>query len=219
MQLHKTVRPREKMQRSGPASLREEELLAILLGTGTPGKDVLALSREILKNYPDQKLLKISLNELRSRKGIGIAKACVLLAAFELTQRLLTQGDDQGTSIQRPKDALVYVQEIRSRKKEHFIVLYLNARNQVIYKEFVSIGTLNSSLVHPREVFAPALQHSAAGIVLAHNHPSGNCSPSSEDLELTQQLKSAGELLGIEVLDHLVVSETNYMSMKEKNLI
>lgn len=219
MKIHKVDRPREKMEKLGAAALRNEELLAILLGTGTRGKDVLTLSAELLEKYDGKKLTEIPLSELKIRKGIGPAKASVLLASFELARRMLGLDSDSIPTVQSPQDAVVYLQEIRSRKKEHFVVLYLNARNQIIHREFVSIGTLNSSLVHPREVFAPAIQYSSASVILSHNHPSGDCQPSSEDIDLTRRLISAGELLGIEVLDHLIVADRRYLSMKEQKLI
>lgn len=219
MDLHPSFRPRERLQRLGPAALKNDELLAILLGTGTAGKSVMQLSRDLLRGYSDKSMADASYPELRSRKGIGPAKACVILAAFELTRRLTGNDPAPAVSIQSPRDALVHLYDIRARKKEHFVVLYLNARNQLLHKDCVSVGTLNSSLVHPREVFAPAIEHSAAGVILAHNHPSGDCQPSREDLELTKRIASAGELLGIEVLDHLVVSASGHCSLKEKALL
>lgn len=217
--MQKIDRPREKLEKSGPAALRDEELLAILLGTGTEGKDVLSLSRDLIKQYGPKKLMQASIDELKLKKGIGLAKACTLLAGFELSKRFLDKDSNGTPSIQSPRDVLAQVQEIRSRKKEHFVVLYLNARNQLIHKEFVSIGSLNATLVHPREVFSPAIQHAAASLILTHNHPSGDCEPSQEDIELTKRLISAGELLGIDVLDHLIVSSENFLSLKERNLI
>lgn len=219
MKIYKQDRPREKLERLGAESLRDEELLAILLRTGTNGKDVTLLSKELLKKYDRQNFLKVSLEELKKQKGIGLTKASVLIAAFELSKRFLRVISDSVPTIQSPRDVLAQVQEILHRKKENFVVLYLNARNQLIHKEFVSIGSLNSALVHPREVFLPAIQHLSASIILIHNHPSGDCDPSSEDIELTRRLVSAGELLGIEVLDHLIVSSSTYLSMKEKGLM
>lgn len=219
MKLHKVDRPRERLEKLGPSALRDEELLAILLGTGTAGKDVLSLSKELLRNYKGKKLWEVSLDELQSKKGIGLAKASILLASFELSKRLLNSDAHALPALQAPRDVLAQVQEIRSRKKENFVVLYLNARNQLLHKEFVSIGSLNAALVHPREVFAPAIQHASASVILTHNHPSGDCQPSSEDIELTKRLVSAGELLGIEVLDHLIVSNSNYLSLKEQSLM
>lgn len=219
MKMHKLDRPREKLEKLGVSALREEELLAIMLGTGTSGKDVLSLSKELLKKYDGKKLLRISLEELKSKKGIGSAKASVLLAAFELTKRFLENDSNTIPAVKTPQDVLAQVHEIRSRKKENFVVLYLNARNQLIHREFVSIGSLDSTVVHPREVFAPAIQNSSASVILTHNHPSGDCQPSSEDIELTKRLVAAGELLGIEVLDHLIVSNSGYLSMREKGLM
>jgi DNA repair protein RadC len=163
MDLHRSVRPRERLQASGPAALKDEELLAILLGTGTKGRDVLELSRGVLRRYPGSRMINISFPELQSQKGIGPAKACAVLAAFELSRRLLDRSENASPPIRSAEDALPHLHDIRSKQKEHFVALYLNARNQLIHKECVSVGTLNSSLVHPREVFAPALEHRAAG--------------------------------------------------------
>ncbi len=217
--MRNSMLPREKLERMGPAGLKEEELLSILFGTGTRGKDVLTLSRELIRTFDNCKLLKASLADLTKVKGIGSAKASVLIAAFELSQRLMDRDNGSVPRVEKPQDALVHVQEIRGRKKEHFVALYLDARNRIVHREFVSIGSLNTTVVHPREVFVPAIQHTCASVILCHNHPSGDCEPSPEDVELTRRLISAGELLGIEVLDHLVVSDKNYLSMKESGWI
>jgi len=213
--LHRIEKPREKLARGGPGALKDEELLAILLRTGYKGKDVLTLSRELVRKHPGKQLFELSFEELAKIKGVGDTRAATLLAAWELARRHSGSGDE-AASVQTPKDVCQHLAEIRDRKKENFVVLYLDTRNRLAHKEFVSIGTLNASLVHPREVFEPALRHSAASVILAHNHPSGDPTPSEEDRRLTKRLAQAGELLGIEVLDHVIVSAQKHHSFREK---
>ena len=210
--------PREKLERLGPEALRDEELLAILLRTGYEGRNVLEISRGIVKRYPVNKLVDMDLKELTTIKGIGRAKAAGLVAGFELAKRGLNQGIGIEPSITSPVDVLGFLTDIKDRRKEYFVALFLNARNQVICREDVSIGSLNASLVHPREVFAPAVGSSAASVILAHNHPSGDVTPSREDIELTRRMVQAGEIMGIEVLDHLIVGSERFLSMKEANV-
>ena len=211
--LPKHERPREKLIERGPTGLRDKELLAIILRTGYTGKNVIEVSSEILKKFPMKKLLAMSYDDLLQIKGIDARKACSLLAAFELTKRALDVEDNNLPFINSAKDAVAQLQELRTAKKEHFIVLYLNARNQLIHKETISIGTLNASLVHPREVFKPAIECLAASIIVAHNHPSGGCEPSEADVMLTGRLSDAGKLLGIELRDHLVVTGSDFRSI------
>ncbi len=203
----------------GAENLRDSELMAILLRTGTKGKDVIKVSREVLRKNPTKNLLALNFKDLAKIKGIGSGKACLLLAAFELTKRALEVEDNNLPTIISAKDAVAQLQELRNVKKEHFVVLYLNARNQLIHKETVSIGTLNASLIHPREVFKSAIDCLAASVILAHNHPSGSAEPSEDDLEVTKRLKEAGKILGIEVLDHVIVTKNAYFSLKEKSLL
>ena len=212
-------RPREKLIEKGPQNLKDKELLAILLGTGRAGKSVLEIAHEILAKHPMKKLLTLDYEKLAAIKGIGPSKACSLLAAFELTKRALEVEDNNLPTINSAKDAVAQLQELRTAKKEHFVVLYLNARNQLIYKETISIGTLNTSLVHPREIFEPALRNLASQIIIAHNHPSGDLSPSEEDIKVTKRLFGAGELLGIEVLDHLIITNNSHVSLKDKGIV
>ena len=207
--------PREKLKRIGVAALKDEELLCILLRTGYAGKNVFTLSKEILKNFPDGKLFLLTYEEIAKIKGIGPAKAAELCCAAELAKRYL--GADPFPPITKPSDVLSALQDIANRKKEVFVVLYLNGRNKIVHKEEISVGTLNASLVHPREVFEPALRHSAASIILAHNHPSGETVPSSEDFAITKQLCDAGKLMGIEVLEHIIIAANGYYSFKENN--
>ncbi|MCK5320357.1 DNA repair protein RadC, partial [Candidatus Parcubacteria bacterium] len=208
--LPKHEQPREKLIEKGAENLRDSELMAILLRTGIEGKNVLKISEEILNKFSKKKLLSLDFEKLSKIKGIGAGKACLLLSAFELTKRALEVEDNNLPAINSAKDAVAQLQELRTAKKEHFAVLYLNARNQLIHKETISIGTLNASLVHPREVFKPAIEHLAASIIVAHNHPSGGCEPSEADLELTKRLRGAGKLLGIEVVDHVIISSTDF---------
>ncbi len=209
------LRPREKLLSRGSENLTDAELLAILLRTGRKGKSVLQIARSILKKYPLDHLLSITHDDLIKVKGIGSDKATTILAAFELTRRATQSFDHNRPIIQSPQDAVDQLTNIRNKKKEYFVVLYLNARHELLHKETISIGTLTASLVHPREVFAPALIHSAAAVMLAHNHPSGDTTPSAEDKVVTNKLVQAGQLLDIRVIDHLILTSTAYTSLRE----
>lgn len=217
--LAKHEMPREKMLEKGVECLRDYELMAVLLRTGLKGKNVLEISKEILKKFPTKKLLALDLENLSKIKGIGTGKACLLLAAFELTKRALEVEDNNLPVISSAKDAVAQLQELRTAKKEHFVVLYLNARNQLICKEIISVGTLNANLVHPREVFKPGIDYLAASIIIAHNHPSGGVEPSDNDLTTTGRLKEAGIIMGIEVIDHIILTKNSFFSLKEKNMM
>lgn len=208
--------PREKLEKKGPRALHKEELLAVLLRTGIKGKNVLNLAQDILSKYGDKKLIDVSYNELRNMHGVGPTKAAQVLAAIELGKRLYKEKVEGEVFINSPEDALKEVEHIRENKKENFIALYLDSRNKLIHKETVSLGTLNANLVHPREVFEPAIRNLAAQVIVSHNHPSGNPEPSKEDLEITKKLVEAGEILGIRVIDHIIVSKTGFLSLKEK---
>ena len=212
----KALKPRERLIQRGAGSLRDHELLAILLGSGIKGQHVLDLAASILEKYPDGTLAQLPYAELEKIRGIGPAKACALLAATELIRRWLHTDEGSLPAIESPQDAADQVPELRRAKKEHFVALYLNARNQLLSKETVSVGTLTANLVHPREVFQPAVAQSAASVILVHNHPSGDPNPSPEDLTLTARLREAGELMGITVLDHVVLGERALVSFKEQ---
>ncbi len=218
--LPKVDRPREKLAKFGPEFLKDNELLAILLRTGTEGKSALRIAKEILSRFSKKRLLGLSFDQLKQIKGIGPAKACQILAAFELSKRVL-KVDSSGARpiIQTPKDVIAQVSYLASNKKENFVVLYLNARNELLNKETISIGTLNANLVHPREVFEPALTNYAASVIFTHNHPSGDPEPSEDDLKITKQLTQAGEILGIDVLDHIIICKNKYLSMKDKGVL
>ncbi len=214
--LHPVEKPRERMKRNGPGVLKDEELLAILLRTGYKKKDVLSLSRELLKEQPGRQLFEKPFSELAKRKGIGPSRAATLLSAWELARRH-SENPDHQPLIRTPEQVCAAVADIREKKKEHFVVLYLNTRHRLIRKECISVGTLNASLVHPREVFEPAVRVSAASLILAHNHPSGDPSPSQEDYDLTKKIMDAGHILGFDILDHVIVTLSGHHSMKEKN--
>jgi len=216
-EIEKIERPREKLIKYGPDKLSEEELFAIILRTGSKGKNVLELSRELIDKFKDKNFTYENFNELKNFYGIGEVKACEILACFELGRRYL-KGKKNSIYL-KPQDVFNELSEFRNLKKEHFIVLYLDTKNQEIKKQVVSIGTLNFSIVHPREVFEEAVKNLAASIIIAHNHPSNFVEPSSEDIKLTKRLVEAGKILGIEILDHVIVSKEKYYSFKENNLL
>jgi len=208
----KSDRPREKMEKYGPDKLSDAELLAILLRTGTKDLNVLKLSQKILDKFGKEKFVDVSIEDLKSFHGIGAVKACEILSCFELGRRMLK---GKKTSILlSPKDVWERMEDIRGSKKEHFVVFYLDSRNQEIHKEIISVGTLNESLVHPREVFENAIKNNTASIIIAHNHPSGDLEPSQADIEITKKLIHAGKILDIKIVDHIVVTVNGYNSLK-----
>ena len=203
----------------GAENLKDSELLAILLRTGKAGKNVIEIASQILSKHSKKRLLQMTYDDLVKIGGIDSAKATTLLAAFELAKRALEVNDTNLPIISNTKDAAAQLTDIRDLKKEHFVVLYLNARNQLVHKETVSVGTLNANLVHPRDVFEPALKYSAASVMVAHNHPSGDPKPSEDDLEITKRLTDAGKMMGVEVLDHVIVAKNSHFSFKEEKLL
>ena len=211
------LRPREKLITKKAENLKDAELLAILLRTGKAGKNAIEIASSLLQKYELKKLLTLTYEQLISIDGIDSSKACSLLASFELTKRALGKQDNMLPAINSPQDVAFLLQEFTNLKKEYFICLYLNARNQVISKETISIGTIDSSQVHPREVFEPALRNLSVSIILAHNHPSQDPSPSEADINITKKIASSGNILGIEVLDHIIVVKNNYYSLKEND--
>ncbi|MBU3965029.1 DNA repair protein RadC [Patescibacteria group bacterium] len=212
-------RPREKLTKKGARALKKEELLAIILRTGLKGKNAVEVAKDILEKYGDKKLLDASYEELRNIRGVGPTKAVQILAAIELGSRLFKEKSEKEVYINSIQDVTKETEHIKENKKENFVVLYLDARNKLIYKETVSIGSLNANLVHHREVFEPAVRYLAAQIVLAHNHPSGDPEPSEDDLVITKRLVEVGKIMGIEINDHIIVTKNGFFSFKEKNLI
>jgi len=215
--LPRVERPREKIEKYGPEKLSNSELLAILLGTGTKGLNVVELSKKILKKFSNGDLANASFGELKNTFGLGKAKAAEIMACFELGRRLLK--DKKTRLVLSPHDAWEDLKDIRHNKKEHFVVFYLDTRNQQIKRETVSVGTLNANLVHPREVFERAIHCSAAQIIISHNHPSGDPAPSDDDIEVTKRLQEAGKILGIEVVDHVIVCDGCFLSFKCEGLL
>lgn len=213
--LHVCERPRERMANYGSDKLSNAELLAILLGTGSGKMNAIELANKILKQKPE--LDKVDIKELSAIKGIGPAKASIIMAALELGRRFFA--NKKSALFLSPEDVWRELADLRNNKKEHFVVFYLDIRNQEIKRDIVSIGTLSMSLVHPREVFEPAIRNLAAQIMLAHNHPSGIADPSEEDINVTKRLIEAGKLLGIEVLDHVIVAKSGWASLREKGFV
>lgn len=210
-------RPREKLLKYGPAKLSTTELLAILIRTGIKGLNVVELSNKILKLFGTENIQNITIADLRKIKGLGPVKSSEIITCIELGKRLLQE--KQPLQAISPQNVFESLKDIRSLKKEHFIAIYLDTKNQEIAREIISIGTLNASLVHPREVFEPAIRNLAASIILVHNHPSGTLQPSTNDNLLTLKLKDAGNIVGIEIRDHIIVSNVGYLSYQEKGLL
>lgn len=214
-------RPRERLRKAGPDKLSTVELLALVIEKGRPGENVLILAQKLLVRFKNLAGIKqASLEELKQVGGIGLATACKLQAAFKLGERALSEAGQYGEKIQNPAQAYNLVkEEIAYQNKEHFKLICLNSNGRLINIDDISLGSLTASIAHPREIFQAAIKHSAAGVVLIHNHPSGNVEPSPDDLKTTQRIKQAGELLGIEVLDHLIVSGNQAFSFRQRGLI
>jgi DNA repair protein RadC len=217
--LPKHKRPREKLSEKGAENVSNAELLAILIRTGRFGKSALDIAREVLKKYPLSKLLTITKEELTKIKGLDNSKAITIIAALELANRASGSFNEALPILDSVKATVAQLSDLRGKQKEYFNVLYLNARNQLIYKETISIGTLTETLVHPREVFEPAIRHLASSVILAHNHPSKNMEVSEADIKLTEKLIQSGAILDIEVLDHIIITDDGYISFKEKGLL
>jgi DNA repair protein RadC len=211
-------RPREKLLSRGAENLKVEELYSILIRSGRKGLNALEIGTSLTKKHPVSSLQTITFADLISIDGIDVSKACTLLAAIELGKRICSEKDTQ-VRIHIPEDTLPLLSDIKLQKKEHFVVIYLNARQEVIHKETVSVGTLNASLVHPREVFEPAIKNLASVVLLAHNHPSGDEEPSDADISITKRLVEVGKLMGIEVMDHIIITGARYYSFREHNMI
>lgn len=217
----KTERPRERMVRDGPNALSNQEIIALLLGSGTRSESVLQLATRVLQHFDGLRLLKeASIKELMDIHGIGVAKAVQIMAAMELGKRIQQFTIEDRYTIRSPEDVANYVmEEMRHLQQEHFVCLYLSTKNHVLHKKTIFIGSLNASIVHPREVFKEAFRYSAASIVVLHNHPSGDASPSQEDIEVTKRLDQCGRMLGIDLLDHIIIGDNRFCSMKEKGYV
>ncbi len=213
--LHKDDKPREKLLNKGAEALKNDELLAILLGSGVQGKDVRKLAKEIVAMM-DEGFDRLSLQALCDIHGLGLAKASQILASIELSKRYLIKSNKRITSAQDVYDEL---KSFSTKSQEHFLTITLDGASHIINTRTVFIGTLNQSLVHPREVFADAIADRAAGIIIAHNHPSGTLEASRADISITQRLKEVSKLVGIELLDHVILAKDGFYSFSDEGLL
>jgi DNA repair protein RadC len=204
-------RPREKLLAKGPGALTDQELLAVLLGKGTPQMDVMTLAGKVARAM-DEKGLSVRVDDLTQFGGIGHAKAAIILAAIEFARRRIKP---EGMKISTPADVLPLIRHFSDRKQEHFLSITINGANEVLNVRVVSIGLVDRSPVHPREVFADVLADRASGIIVAHNHPAGSLEPFLADADSTHQLKQAGKILGIQLLDHIIFNRSSYYSFLE----
>ncbi|SRR3989339_49764 len=212
--LNEEDKPREKLIKYGPDILSVQELLAIVLGTGTKKEEVMSMTSRILKEYGEKPILsqtnpKIFQNEL----GIPETKACQIIACFELGRRFFKENKTGSITIRNAKQAFNYLKDMRDLPKEYLRGIYLNSRYKLIHDEVISVGTLTANIIHPREIFKPAIEHSAAAIIIAHNHPSGSPTPTKSDIEITKQIVKAGKILGIDLLDHIIIAKNKYSSI------
>ena len=208
-------KPREKLSQKGPSQMTMEDLVAIIIGSGTKGVEVRKIASDISGVYK-KKAYKVLEEDLCKIKGIGKANACKIIAAVEFGSRVGPKKQtNKRIEMLEPKDVWEELADIRKSKKEHFVILYLNARNKEIERDVVSIGTISASLVHPREVYKKAIEHEASIIIAAHNHPSNEVEPSDADINITRRLSEASKILGIELQDHVIVSRDSYYSIRE----
>jgi len=208
-------RPREKMEQKGAKALSNLELLAVLLGSGIKGKDVFEVSKDILRLAQDD-FDNVSLENLNDIEGIGLAKACQIMAAIEFSKRFLIK---DGIKIKNVDDVVKLTEELKDKKQEYFLSLTLDGASNLLHKRTVFIGTLNHSIVHPREVFADAISDRAAGIIFVHNHPAGNTEPSKEDIAITRRLVEVARIVGIDVIDHIIIGKKGYFSFQAEGMI
>lgn len=209
-------RPREKLLNAGPYNLSLAELIAIVWGVGTRKEDVLAMAKRTLKEYGEKAIgNELDAKQLAEAANIPLTKACQIVAGLELGRRFYATQSGRSVHVRSAKQAWQYLRDMGRSQKEQLRGLYLNSRYQVIHDEVISVGTLTSNLVHPREVFRPALERGAVAVIVAHNHPSGVLEPTTADIHVTEQLLQAGEMLGIDLLDHIIVTSSKYKSVLE----
>jgi DNA repair protein RadC len=214
-------RPRERLLKHGIEALSVQELIALILGRGVKDESVMVTAQKLVSQFGNlRNLAKASIEELTEIRGIGPAKAAQIKAAFELGKRLEDYSDEGSkATVKSPEDIIKAVKtQLKGKKKEHFMALSLDTRNHLIDTHQISIGSLDSSIVHPREVFKDIISDSAASVIFVHNHPSGDPTPSEDDIKLTKRLCEVGQIMGIEVLDHIIICDKDYLSMKAKNL-
>lgn len=214
-----SLRPREKLLIKGRENLSNEELIVILLGTGSSKQNVLKLSALLLKQFPLNKLASSSLSNLVRFPGIGKAKATRISAAIELGNRLFSPPSFNKITIRSAEDALVHLRDITNKHQEYIVVFYLNARDELIEREIVGQGNLSSMLITPKEIFATAIKTPCASIIVAHNHPSNDPTPSDDDIVFTKNIHEAGQILKITMLDHLIVAKSSYFSFRDNKII
>jgi DNA repair protein RadC len=220
-------RPRERLVRHGSKVLSAQELLALILGRGTRGQSVMNIAQELLVKFSSlEKVVEASLEDLCTIKGLGLAKATQLKACLEIAQRVANaqldgaQAHGRKQPVASPQDIFAVVRPlIASSHKEHLVLISFDNRNKVLATDMVAVGTLNANLVHPREVFDLAISHHAASIAISHNHPSGDAQPSEADVAVTKRLKEAGVIMGIELLDHVIITTTTFFSFRENQLM
>ncbi|MCL4516524.1 MAG: DNA repair protein RadC [Firmicutes bacterium] len=214
-------RPREKLRAHGVEQLSVGELLAIVIGSGTPTETAVGLADRLLISFGGLRgLLQAGAAELMEIRGIGLAKAAQICAALEVGRRIAVLSPEVRQAVNTPADvSKMLMPQMRYMDKEHFQVLFLNTKNQLLGKKVVSIGSLNASIVHPRELFRESIRYGSAAVILAHNHPSGDPTPSQEDLAMTRRVAEGGRLLGIEVLDHVIIGDNRFVSLKERGLM
>jgi len=217
-ELANNQKPRERLLSNGASHLSHAELLAILINTGRKGSSSLDIANELLKKVNSLKELKmLSISDLIKIKGVGLYKALVLKAAFELGERMHSGSVDDKIQITCPKDVAEFMMgKMEHLKQEKFIALFLNSKNIIIKQKTIFVGTLNTSIVHPREIFSEAVKCASNAIVVLHNHPSGDVTPSKEDIKTTERLRDCGQLLGIDLLDHIIIGDHTYLSMVEE---
>lgn len=208
-------RPREKMLERGANTLTVQELLAVVLGTGTKKEELLSITHRIIKNYGEKNIMSESdAQKVATDYDIPLTKACQIVACAELGRRFYKKPETGLAVIRTPEDVFAHASDMRDLPKEHLRGIYLDTHNRVIHSEYISIGTINSNLVHPREVFRVAIEYNAAAIILVHNHPSGIVTPSDSDIQITNQLVAAGKIVGITILDHVIVTKTQFQSVE-----
>jgi|WetSurMetagenome_2_1015567.scaffolds.fasta_scaffold147254_2 DNA repair protein RadC len=207
-------KPREKMLEQGPSSLGMAELLAVILNTGTKKEELSVMTNRIMKEYGELNILEQkSADKLAADLDIPLGKALQIVAIGELGRRAFAKNENSAPTIRTAREVFDYVVDMRSHSKEHLRGIYLNAHYKVIHDEIISIGTVDMSIIHPREVFRPALEYSAAAVILVHNHPSGDTTPNQADIEATKQIVAAGRILGIDLIDHVIVAKDSFLSI------
>lgn len=213
-----TQRPREKLLHNGAENLRDAELLAILIGTGVPKQNAVIVAEKLLRRYPLQKLAHVAIGELMSIRGIGASKAARVVGAIELGARIFSSSLTK-IVIRSTGDIVHQVRDIAERKQEYLVALYLNARHELLQKEVVGVGILNTTRIEPKEIFRPAFNSACAEIIIAHNHPSGDPTPSEEDITFTNHLQKAGEIMGIPLVDHVIIARSSYFSFRNNAVV